>query len=431
MSTTEDRLRDYLGAVADSVRADNTRPLTAPAAPPPGPRPGPFPDRRHGWRGWAVPLAAAASVLAIVSVSLALTGPATGQRPAAPRPTAAGPATAGAPGYFAETYTESGTVVGAEVRSTASGAVIARIPSPGQSGILNLAAAPDDRTFYGAFGTSPPGQYVANKVTIDSFGVSGGGKVTGPAAIAGGVLTFSPQLYPNIDALAVSPDGGQLAVLVNSLPTPQARAMTTEIVLIDLRTGVRRVWRGGLNRAGFVLGVQSLSWAHNGRSLDFLASWCAQQGSDGACSAYQSDATSTSQVRSLNLRAGGGSLDASTAVLSEPFYAQSLVAVAAGQFDLLVPSADKKANTQPGAITVGQYSAATGKLERVLYRLGRPGDGLSILATLTSDPSGRFLLLHLGMGHGRARFAGVGWIDHGAFRTLDTSQWAVPSVTGW
>ncbi|HEX8007228.1 MAG TPA: hypothetical protein VF482_12445, partial [Trebonia sp.] len=74
MTKTEERLRDYLGAVADSVRPDNTRPLVPPDTRKRSQRAAKGGGGHRGWRVWAVPLAAAASVVAVVSVTAAVGG---------------------------------------------------------------------------------------------------------------------------------------------------------------------------------------------------------------------------------------------------------------------------------------------------------------------------------------------------------------------
>jgi hypothetical protein len=123
MTRTEDRLRNYFGAVADSVRAGNTRPL---APPPPAPHERRRPKtafRHRGGQAWGLPLAAGASVVAVVALSMALAGLTAGHRPAASPATGASMTP---PRYYAQVDGSSagGSVV---VMSTSSGAVIARV----------------------------------------------------------------------------------------------------------------------------------------------------------------------------------------------------------------------------------------------------------------------------------------------------------------
>jgi len=90
MTPLQDKLRDALRDTADEI----------PAQAPPlhlHPQPRASQDGQNArWRAWAVPLAAAALVLAVVGASLAVTGNLTHQ-PAATRPQA-GPG--GVPAYY-------------------------------------------------------------------------------------------------------------------------------------------------------------------------------------------------------------------------------------------------------------------------------------------------------------------------------------------
>src|SRR5580693_6963218 len=154
MTPLPDKLRAALRETADEIPAE---------APPlylsPQPRAGQH--RRHPrwhirrnprWPAWAAPLAAAALVTAAVAGSLTVAGSLRHQ------PGAAGPAASpdGVPPYYValtvpETYRdiyarEDGTA--AEVRATATGAVLARITVPRPYvQFAAVTAAADDRTF--------------------------------------------------------------------------------------------------------------------------------------------------------------------------------------------------------------------------------------------------------------------------------------------
>lgn len=422
MTKTETRLRDYLGAVADSVRPDNTRPLAPPdrtrraAGAQDGHRGWPARDGRRGWPAWAPPLAAAASVLAVVSLAVALTGQVITHRASS---SATGTAAA-LPRYY---VASEGVPAQAVVRSVSSGAVIARVPDPSQRELLDVAAAPDDRTFYAAY-IQPKGK----RYSIYSFRVPGPGKITqltriwGGAAAGGGVLEEFP-------ALAVSPDGEKLAFAMTTTDqvVPEPQHVANEIAVIDLRTGAQHIWQGGLNRPGNTVTIRSVSWAGHGRSLDFLATWCGNGHQGAACREFDVPATSTSQVRSLNLGTGGGSLDDSTVLISEPRFVEWMTADSAGDIDLLVLSGRKQASSDPQTVTISQYSAARGVPQRVLYRHDYDGYRLYLTASsLVADPSGQHLLLALVFVRGTggqtytSGYSTVGWIDHGSFHALNS-----------
>ena len=85
MNTIEDRLRAAAQAAAGTVAPGSAPPLRLPDRP--ARRFGvPRPPHRGGWRRWAAPLAAAASVIAVVAASLAITGGRARPRRGPPRP---------------------------------------------------------------------------------------------------------------------------------------------------------------------------------------------------------------------------------------------------------------------------------------------------------------------------------------------------------
>ena len=73
MNTIEDRLRAAVQAAAGTVAPGSAPPLNLPGQP--GRRLGRARrPRRGGWPRWVTPLAAAASVIAVIAASLAITG---------------------------------------------------------------------------------------------------------------------------------------------------------------------------------------------------------------------------------------------------------------------------------------------------------------------------------------------------------------------
>jgi hypothetical protein len=440
MTRTEDRLTEYLNAVADSVRADSTRPLAPPVAPAAG-RERTCGARRIGvgqrrWRGWAVPLAAAAGVVAVAVSGALLAGQLGGHRAA---PAAAGTAEpgGGTPGlkYYMEEEAEGeDNTLTAVVRSVATGAVIDRVPNPGGSDVWAMAAAPGDRTFYIAYGPAAHGK----RFMIYSVSVLGPGKVTAPMPVKGGVVTFT-NFAEGLPTLAVSPDGGRLAMTLSTYTVPPPgftfpQQVVNEILVLNLHTGTRQVWQGGLARTGYTVTVRSVAWAGNGRSLDFLATWCAQgRPYGGACYPYMTEPHASSQVRSLPLSSGGGNLDASTVLLREPYLVAWMSAAPGGDIDLMTLSVWERATPLPRSLTVGQYSP-DGTLKRVLYRRGDTSLFINS-SSLTTDSSGSHLLLGLVLTRCTGNTcsdsrAMLGWIDGGTFHPLTSyANWL--SVAAW
>jgi hypothetical protein len=430
MTRTEDRLTDYLNAVADSVRADSARPLAPPAAPAPGRARGA--GRRTGgrrrWPGWVLPLAAAFVVVVIAALGALLAAHIGGHRtaPASVRPTYPD-AVVPQPRYYMEI---EGAAQGPVIRSVATGAVVDRVRDPRGEQEAAMAAAPDDRTFYVAFAPKK-GSTHPQQLTIYSVTVPSAGKVSTPVPVKGGVVT-----YTNIAAvtLAVSPDGGRLAVTLTFFAM-SGPGETDEILVIDLRTGTRQVWQGGLDRAGYTVVLGSVAWAGNGQSLKFLVTSCPVNATCPGGLTPQV-APGSSQVRSLPLSTSGGSLAASTVLLRAPYSAAAMTADRAGNIDLMRLSGSRSGVFH--SLTIDQFSAG-GALERVLYRRAYPESSpMSIgLASLSADPSGSHLILGLIVIDG---FPGlmtytdtttVGWIADGTLHPLPSNAKYITPQAAW
>ena len=161
MNTIEDRLRAAVQAAAGTVAPGSAPPLNLPGQPG---RPGRARrPRRSGWPRWVAPLVAAASVIAVIAASLAITGggtharprpaaggPHTGPRPAAPETRAErAAALASVPPYYLTLTGYSGQPHRrAVIRASATGAVLATVAPPAPYGTFSyVSGAADDRTF--------------------------------------------------------------------------------------------------------------------------------------------------------------------------------------------------------------------------------------------------------------------------------------------
>ena len=420
MSRTEDRLQDALSALASQVRDDRLRPL-------PAPDPDPRRQARNAWRAWLIPAAAAASVLLIIAVVVAVT------RHAAESRTQQATSQVAMPSYFVQ-WVGNGPSSRIQVRSVSTGAVIATVlpPKPPIADALDIeavAAAPDDRTFYVEYGLISP-NLTGRQIWIFSFSLTGSGSVTPQTMIKGGPITNSLPGQPAWGNLAVSPDGTKLAFAANSIDrvTALSPAYSDKIIVIDLLTGQRTQWQGGLFRTGKQFSIPDLSWSADGRSLIFLGQWCDPPGPTASCSGGSAPgAYRDAQVWSLSIATGGGSLTRGRLLLRQsarfPLIAQAFgpggsdltVAVLSGQVD----------NGNWRVLTVEDVSAATGTVRHVDYglSLGR-GQGRSPQQVwLTADPSGQYLLISYAV---RGGFT-IGWIGHGALHRLPIRQPYLPS----
>lgn len=271
MTRTEERLADALHASADRVRDHRIRPLAdSSGSQKPRTRP----------QGWLVPAAAALAVIVAIGLAVTLASqahPGNKSQASIAQPQPGN----GPPKYYAEVegkmYRWHGTdSVEVVVRATTTGAVVARVRNPviaGQPEIMpfSVAAAPGNRTFYALYRNYGGG----SELWIYRFRILPSGHASALTPISGGPITGQNYLG-NVGGFTVSPDGTRLALAVASDHDPNSAtsAVAGQIVVINLRTGARAVWRGGLNRPGQVFGIQTLSWTGDGRSLAFQAQWC-------------------------------------------------------------------------------------------------------------------------------------------------------------
>src|SRR5215469_12218300 len=273
MTTIEDRLRAATRAAADTVAPGSAPPLRLPGARRGAGRAGPAGRR---WGGWLVPLAAAASVVAVVAASLAISAVLAGRHRAASGPS--GPF-AGVPPYYVALAVKRPDLKPsiaqpqfAEVRATATGAVLSLVNPPKPYGTFSAAAAAGNgRTFV----------LTANKWKVTRWN---GGSFADATATrffllrlgAGGrPRPLTPLPIPAMPAratmsgFALTRDGTKLAV---ALRGGRGGGPGPAIEVFSLATGAKRVWTwpgGGpiTNNAGG--NGEVLSWTADGRTLAF------------------------------------------------------------------------------------------------------------------------------------------------------------------
>lgn len=241
MTPLQDKLRAALRETADEI------PVQAPPLDlSPRPRVS-LGGQNARWRAWAVPLAAAALVLAAVGASLAVAGNLTHQ------PVTAGPQAGpgSVPAYYVALITakpqsdvandlgsSSLTYRAAELRSTQTGAVLARITPPKPyASFTGVTGAAGDRTFVlSAQGPQPSvwPPYPAQRFFLLRID---------PAARAGARMTLTalpagyvPAGYGILE-MALSPDGTRLAAGLGSV-----LGYAAELDVFDLATGTERAW---------------------------------------------------------------------------------------------------------------------------------------------------------------------------------------------
>lgn len=265
MTPLQDKLRAALREIADEI----------PAEPPPlrlAPR-----QQRAKWHTWLTPLAAAAVVVAIAAASLAVAANLKHQ-PATSAPSGSG----SLPPYYValtaqkpdpDIYALGATA--AEVRSTRTGAVLAKVtpPRPYVS-FTGVTGAADDRTFVlSAQGPDKPPKhpateyYPAQRFFLLRIDPPGGGMSL--SALPAGYAPANAEIHD----MALSPDGTKLAADVGDL------LFDDQLYVFNLATGTERAWSarpcpqcspssGGMGYGG--VNVDALSWTADGQHVAFI-----------------------------------------------------------------------------------------------------------------------------------------------------------------
>jgi len=283
MTPLEDKLRAAIHATAEEIPADPPPlRLGTPGLSPrrrPWFRPSLGAGRiRPGWGGrnpWLAPLAAAVVVVAVILGSLAVTGGGAGRAIPATRVTLAG-----VPPYYValtrlggvfnpggEAMPVDAIADGAEVRSTATGAVLATIALPQPYEFFgSITAAADDRTFVLSV-EEGFGHTQGNRLFVLHIDPAPQGPATSPARHVRVSLEPLPASLPASDstAMALSPDGTSLAAEIGD-----------RLYVFNLVTGTQRTW-SFQSGSGYSFGpgtpcrdCGALSWTTDGQHIAFI-----------------------------------------------------------------------------------------------------------------------------------------------------------------
>ena len=373
------------------------------------------PGRQHAKRarGWLIPLAAAASVLAIVAAAVTaahLASP-TGRQGT----TAATAQTPRPEFYMTATYPAAGpNVLQIQVRRTDGGAVTAStsIPAANMGWGNNITAAANDRAFF--IGHYPCRGTTAAVTTFYRIAITGSGRISGIAPAARpvqGMLTY----------LAVSPDGSQMAYTAvpgNCGSGKPGEPAAGTVNILDLSTGAVRTWQNTARQDT----ASGLSWAPDGRTLIIDEFARAPGGPDLT-------------VFGLNTASSVGSLQAHSTVLLQHSgdcngSSTCVPSVVAGPDDSLTALEFQKAGQQARVLIVS-IPLAAGSPQTVLYSglSDRPKAVSAIGTGLYADPSGRWVLL---WPTGIFRQVNtVGWISGGRLHPLPGVAKVFPQGIAW
>jgi hypothetical protein len=396
MNTVEDRLRAALRESAGEITPQSVPPLRLPGA---RRRSVAGPAARRRWVAWLAPLAAAASVTAVVAASLAISTAFHGGHRAARGP---GGPFAGVPPYYVALAVKKPNLRPsiaqrqfAQVRATATGAVLAVVTPPKPYGTFSAATAGDGRTFVLA-----ANKWKVTRANEGTFADATATKFFLLRLGAGGhVRQLTPLPIPavppgaTISGFALTGDGTKLAV---ALRGGRGGGPGPAIEVFSLATGARRAWTwpgGGpiTNNAGG--NGQVLSWTADGRTL-----------------AFQQWVGNSIDVRVLDATTPGGSLrsDSRLAVQwkddAESLHfvhgkASNIIegfsAIITGDGTKIVAATvSETRHPLNSELAFTEFSASTGKVARVLGRWPIPGlyPG-QIQDVLWTDSSGRTLIV--------------------------------------
>jgi hypothetical protein len=350
-------------------------------------RPGLPPVARRRWSAWLAPVAAAASVAAVVAGSLAISSTFHGHTPASrgaatPKHYQAPPAATGAlasvPSFFAELthpVPQGEEAQRAVVRSTATGGVLATLSPPKPYRVFTwVSGAANDQTFilaaqrYWNIASGQAGVHAEQKdnTTPTVFFRLTFNPVTGATQLSKLAI---PQTFPSaqLAGMAVSPDGTRLAV-----------DLRQSIMVITLATGRSQqwLWHGGGWIGNFKPMGQIFSWTANGRMLAF----------------QQWGASGTENVLLFDTSTPPGSLASAKVILTFP-------GALAVMNTLLTPDGTRIVATiasghgkggGPAYNEIAQFSAQTGKRVLAEDKL-RPDRGSP--EPLWAGPAGRALVV--------------------------------------
>jgi hypothetical protein len=429
MNLIEERIRAAAWAAADTVTPDSVPPLELPAARARrlGRRRGNGRSPGAAWTRWAARLAPLAAALAVSGILIAVVtfsptppqgglgyGPTARPAPLTPQ----GYVTSGqVPRFYVQVATPANAgqnPAGAVVHATATGAVLAVVPPLAGHTVVRVTAAADDRKFVlveepwtaaGRAGTA--------RSTLAILNLTASGRVLGT-----GALPYTAAGDASLLALAMSADGFRLA-FASQPATSRNEPTLTKVTVLKIAGGASRTW----SATGDLLGA--LSWTADGKKLAFT--WQSGQ---------------SLSARLLDLTSPGGSLlghsRVSVSLGHEARAGGTLVSCSPGSLitsdGTTVVCAAQLAHAGPKVLNpasgsgFAEFSAASGKLLRILGQAKAGTRARTAMDVLWSDPSGRVLI-------GAVRLAGrmrVGVISGNRVTLLPvTVNPAAPDLGSW
>jgi hypothetical protein len=359
MTDLEEQLRRELTDIAQGAQPESIRPLRV------------SPKRRRSRTvRWLAPIAAAAAVAGLI-VGATITGRATGQQPA-------GPGAAGMPRYYvaiAAVTRHNVTVMTATVHISATGATVAAVQLPG----FKSDYAP-------ALAGLAPGEWITAAASDRLFVISDPDGLYALRLAANGApeplrkLSLKTSANERSDGGSLSPDGKLLALFTSCFTSK--RNCPDGVVVFSLATGVSRTWlatHGGL--------TFPLNWTADSRKLFILTSrLLTVAGPGGSLLAHSVPIASPANLRGWSLTSGEVITPNGRSVISGDYR----------------PAPGPISSSKWYRSRLLEFSAATGRLQKVLYSWGPTHTFLFFPEVESLAPSGLNALVYSnGLGFGR------------------------------
>jgi hypothetical protein len=431
MNTLERRLRAAARATAEEIVPGSIPPLSL--AKPRRRRPGPA-GRGRGRAGWPrvlIPLAAAASVIAVVATSLAITGGTHGHRPG--KATSHASALASLPPYYVllTGSNPNRTVLQpdhAVIRATSSGATLASVTPPSPYGTFALVAgAGDGHTFVLAaekWAVQRQDGGVSQQAEPTKFFLLRINPVTGKPRLTALPIPAEPASV-GLSGMALSPGGRRLAVAIDDAGGKQS------IQVFTVATGSERqwTWPGGGNITNNAGGNgQVLSWAADQQTLAFQV-W---QGKNIYVRLFDTASAAGLQASTVAVDFPGAAVDSPPGDVT--FGGTSTFITPDGAMIVCATTSTEKWSTTMTELGYTEFSTGTGRAVRILDP--RRYAGKALLQTqdvLWTNASGSTLIVVADVAGARpGRYLlQIGAVTGNSFTPLPGPQLATTSGPVW
>jgi hypothetical protein len=363
MNMLESRLRAAAKATAEEITPGSIPPLSLAKPQPRRPDPAGRGRGRAGWPRVLIPLAAAASVIAVVATSLAIGSGTNGHRPA--KATSQASVVASLPPYYVQLAgnNPNTTVLQpwhAAIHATSSGATLARVaPPPPYGTFVSVAGAGDGHTFVLAaekWAVQRADGGSSQRAEPTKFFLLRINPVTGKPRLTALPIPAEPASV-GLSGMALSPGARRLAVAVDGERGVQ------RIQVFTVATGSEQqwTWPGGgaiTNHAGN--NGQVLSWAADQRTLAFQV-W---QGNNIDVRLFNTASAAGLRGSTVAVNFPGAAVDSPRGDVT--FGGTSAFITPDGAMIVCATTSTRRWSTTTTEVGFSEFSASTGRAVRTL-----------------------------------------------------------------